>query len=151
MAEAATAAAEAVTMADAGWIATILRQAVPGFYILAALYIASSRTRDDEAEASEAKENSNGAAIPIPRIFLRTAYAMLFGIVGIFGYLVLNEPAVGWFPPWFAKNIWEIMALVGVLGMGVALFIATIDSHRLVSPTQRAGELWRWLRNFFSR
>lgn len=138
-------------MADAGWMATMLRQAVPGFYILAALYIASSRTRDDEAEADETNGAINGAVVPIPSIFLRTAYAMLFGIVGIFGYLVLNEPAFGWFPPWFAKNVWEIMALVGVLGVGVALFIATIESQRLVSPTQRAGELWRWLLNFFSR
>lgn len=93
-------------------LAHILMRAVPGIYLFMAIYIGTfgKRTRRN------------------------LAYIILFGTFGASCYMVLNQPAYTWFPIWFTSVNWLIVALLGLLMIGVVTFLMTIEAEDVESP-----------------
>lgn len=103
----------------------VLRQGVPAFYLAACLYFGleiGGRTK------------------------LR--YSMGFGVIGMIGYLALNEPSWPWLPAW-SSQLWTILGLAALLGIGIWLFGLVIEREGLDWPWERVIAGWRWVRDVF--
>lgn len=111
-------------ISNAAWLAGVLQEAVPAFYIAGAIYLAAL---------------GGGHAKP--------QHLIAFSITGFGGYMLLNEPAWWFLPGWLTSAHWWIVALVGVLLLGIWLFADAIESSPgLKWPWERARDLWQWIR-----
>lgn len=93
-------------------LATILMRIVPGIYLFMAIYIGAFGKRTQR----------------------NLGYIVLFGTFGASCYMVLNQPAYTWFPIWFTSVNWMIVALLGLLMIGVVTFLMAIEAEDVESP-----------------
>lgn len=116
-------------------IIKVLMQIVPGFSIIAALYLATIRRKSDDVGSFELSQYK----------FSRTIYALLFGVFGGSAYMILNEHRYDWYPLFLNEDEWLIVALVTLLAIEVTLFYIVIVTQHLEWPWHRARQGLNWL------
>lgn len=118
-----------------------LMRIVPGFYILASLYLATIKRQEEALDEDEKSFELRQYK------YSRTVYSLLFGTVGGAAYMILNEHTYSWYPLFLDENEWLIVALLGVLAVGVTLFYIVIVTQRLQWPWERVCKFLGWAGN----
>lgn len=116
-------------------ILRVLMRIVPGFYILAALYLASIKRRDEDDDGQFELSDYK---------YSRTVYALLFGAFGGSTYMILNEHTYNWYPLFLDENEWLIISLFTLLAIGITLFYIVIVTQRLQWPWERVCHALHW-------
>lgn len=134
---------------------TLLRQLVPTFYILAAVYLSVSSYMDrEEAEDEEMSGATKSVANILDRIhdttFVRLPYVLLFGSTGVTTYMILNEPEWEWLPYGSTEDVWVLVVLALVLAIGMVLFITVLEKQQLKRPRQYAKDYAEMAKRLFS-
>lgn len=110
-------------MSNSATVAEALRILVPTLYLCAFIYLGAL---------------GGGHA--------RARHLLVFGAAGAGGWMVLNEPSWAWLPPFITTDHWWILTLLGILALGILLFIDAIESSADVKwPWERAQDLWQWV------
>lgn len=136
-------------------VETLLRQLVPTFYILAAVYLSVSSYMDrEEAKDEEMTGATKSVANLLDRVhnttFVRLPYVLLFGSTGVTTYMILNEPEWEWLPYGSTEEIWVLVVLALVLAIGMLLFMAVLEKQRLKRPGQYAKDYAEKAKQLFS-
>lgn len=136
-------------------VETLLRQLVPTFYILAAVYLSVSSYMDrEEAKDEEMTGATKSLASILDRIhnttFVRLPYVLLFGSTGVTTYMILNEPEWEWLPYGSTEEGWVIVVLALILAIGLLLFMAVLEKQRLKPPRKYAKDYAEKAKRLFS-
>lgn len=108
-----------VTMSEIYLLIDVLRQAVPGAYLLMCLYLGFV-----------------GYQSPLSWAFLT-----IFGVLGLSSYMLLNE-SFFWLPIWITNEHLFAATLIAMLLVGVGAFTLAIEWQDLDWPWERALK-WR--------